>query len=234
MKQPLFKEIQDFIRQQIQNQKYLPNTKIPTEMEFAKMFDTSRQTVNKALRDLVLEGLVERFPRSGTFVKPKIAQTSILELKNISEEIKQRGNIYSCELLKLEEIKADEKIASVMNLVRDQKIYMSEMIHKENGVPVRFDIRYIKPSLVPEYLKQDFNKITPSLYLQKFCPVEKVSNVIEAVIANDVIQKYLEISNEEPCLLISRIVTSQGQIASYSKLFYPSSRYKLTSTFKSD
>ncbi len=234
MKQPLFKKIQDFIKQQIVEQKYLPNTKIPTETEFAKMFKTSRQTVNKALRDLVLEGLVERFPRSGTFVKQKIAQTSILELKNIAVEVQQRGNLYSCELLKLQEIKADDMVANIMNLVKDQKVYMSEMIHKENGVPVRFDIRYVKPSLVPDYLKQDFDTITPSLYLQRFCPVEQVSNVIEAVLANDMLLKYLEISRDEPCLLISRIVTSQKQIASYSKLFYPSSRYKLTSTFKSD
>lgn len=231
MKQPLFKEIQEFIKKQIQDKKYLPNEKIPTEMEFAKMFNTSRQTVNKALRDLVLEDIITRSPRSGTFIKPKVAQTSVLDLKNISDEVRERGNTYTSELVSLEEIRAQETIAKVLHVVKDQTIYVSKMIHKENGVPVRFDIRYIKPSAAPEYLLQDFKEVTPSEYLQKNCPIDKVDNTIEATLVKEDIQKFLDITKDEPCLLISRVVSSDNQIASYSKLYYPSSRYKLNSTF---
>lgn len=233
MSQPLFKEIKDFIIQQISEQKYLPDEKIPTEMELAEMFNTSRQTANKAVRELVLEGRVVRFPRSGTFVTHTKAQTSILDLNIISEEVKQRGNKYSNELLCLEEIKANEQIALVLGVVKDQKIFVSKMIHKENDVPVRFDVRYIKPSVAPEYLKQDFKITTPSEYLQKNCPVEKVDNSIEAILVNENIQKYLDIEENEPCLLISRTVVSNDEVASYSKLFYPSSRYKLSSVLES-
>ena len=233
MKRPLFKEIKDFIKQQIAEKVYLPDEKIPTEMELSGMFNTSRPTVNKALSELVLEGVVVRFPRSGTFVTHQKAQTSILDLQNISDEIKSRGNTYSNELLCLEEVKASEQIAQVLNVVKDQKIYVSQMIHKENDVPVRFDIRYIKPSIAPHYIKQDFQKITPSQYLQKICPVQKVENTIEATLVNESIQNYLDIQKEEPCLLISRVVISNKEVASYSKLFYPSSRYKLNSTLES-
>lgn len=233
MKQPLFKEIKDFIKKQIANKVYLPDEKIPTEMELSKQFNTSRPTVNKALSELVLEGIVVRFPRSGTFVTHQKAQTSILELKNIAEEIKQRDNIYTNELICLEEVKASEYIARVLNIVKDQKIYVSQMVHKENDVPVRYDIRYIKPSIAPEYLKQSFKDITPSEYLQNTCPVEKVNNTIEAIHAGEEIEKLLDIDKNEPCLLISRIVISNKEVASYSKLHYPSSRYKLNSTIMS-
>ena len=70
-------------------------------------------------------------------------------------------------------------------------------------------------------------------YLQKNCPVQKVENNIEATLVNENIQKYLDIEATEPCLLISRIVISNEEVASYSKLFYPSSRYKLSSTIES-
>lgn len=233
MPQPLFKEIKDFIIKQISEQKYLPDEKIPTEMQLAEMFNTSRQTANKAVRELVLEGRVVRFPRSGTFVTLNKAQTSILDLNIISEEVKQRGNKYSNELLCLEEIKANEQTAKELGIIKDQKIFVSKMIHKENDVPVRFDVRYIKPSIAPDYLKQDFKVTTPSEYLQKICPVEKVDNTIEAVLVNENIQKFLDIEKNEPCLLISRTVVSNGEVASYSKLFYPSSRYKLNSVLDS-
>lgn len=228
---PLFEEVKDFIKKQIEDGVYKAGDKIPTEMELAKTFNTSRQTINKALRDLVLDDIIERFPRSGSFVKEKIAQSSILDLKNIADEIKERGNTYSNELVCLNKIKADSNIAKTLQVVKDQEVYISQMIHKENGVPVRFDTRYIKPSSAPEYITQTFADITPAQFLKKHCPVEKVNNTIEAVIVDQEIQDYLNISKYEPCLKISRIVTSKGEIASYSKLYYPSSRYKLNSTF---
>ncbi len=233
MKQALFKDIKDFIKEQIENKVYLPDDKIPTEMELCKQFNTSRPTVNKALSELVLEGVVVRFARSGTFVTHQKAQTSILDLKNIADEINQRGNTYTNELIYLEEVKANIEIAKVLNIVKDQKIYVSQMVHKENDVPVRYDIRYIKPQIAPEYINQNFKKQTPSEYLQKTCPVQKVDNTIEATLVKDSIRKYLDISKEEPCLLISRIVISNDEVASYSKLYYPSSRYKLNSILES-
>jgi GntR family histidine utilization transcriptional repressor len=230
-KQPLFEEIKDYIKKQIEDKKYLKGEKIPTEMEFAKMFNTSRQTVNKALRDLVLDDIVERSPRSGTFVKTVVPQTSVLDLKNIEEEINERENIYSNQLVSLNIIKADKQIAKILKLVKDEEVYISQMIHKENGVPVRFDTRYVKPSSAKEYIKQNFNETTPAKYLKIHCPVDEVTNTIEATMVSEEIQKYLDISKNEPCLKISRVVISKGQIATYSELYYPSSRYKLTSTF---
>ncbi len=230
-KRPLFEEIKDFIKKQIEDGIYKTGDKIPTEMELAKTFSTSRQTINKALRDLVLDDIIERFPRSGSFVKEKVAQSSILELKNIADEIKERGNIYSSKLVCLNIIKANERVSKILCVVKDQEIYISQMIHYANDVPVRFDTRYVKPSCSPDYIKQDFKNTTPAKFLKQNCPIEKVANTIEAMLVNVEIAEYLNISKNEPCLKISRIVTSKGKIATFSELYYPSSRYKLTSTF---
>ncbi len=232
MKQPLFKIIKEHIIKQILNHEYKEGEKISTEMQLLQEFKTSRPTVNKAISELVIEGYVERFARLGTFVKKQISQSSILDLKNIADEIKDRGNSYSNILLCLEEIKANEEISKILNVVKDQKIFISKMIHKENDVPVRFDIRYIKPSCVPYYIEQDFSNNTPAQYLQKISPIQKVKNTIEAKLVDKTIQEYLDINEFEPCLLISRTVTSNNEITSYSKLYYPSSRYKLNSSWE--
>ncbi|WP_458699454.1 UTRA domain-containing protein [Sulfurospirillum sp. 1307] len=234
MKRPLFEEIKDFIKNKIRQKVYQDGDKIPTEMELAKLFNTSRQTVNKALRDLANEDIIERYPRSGSFVKTKVPHTSVLDLKNIALEINERGNQYSNKLIRLVTTKANENVAKALHVVIDQEVYTSSMIHYENGVPVRFDERYIRPTSAPEYINQTFENVTPAEYLQENCPVQKVENIIEAVMPNEEIQKYLEISKNEPCLRISRIVTSEGRVATYSKLYYPSSRYKLSSTFSSN
>lgn len=230
MKQPLYKEIKEFIKEQIDDGKYSANEKIPTEQEFTKMFSASRQTVHKALRDLAQEGLIIRYPRAGSFVNPQKPQTSILDLMAISDEVQSRGNSYNNELISLKEVKASEDVAKILGVVTDQKIYESQLIHKENDVPVRFDLRYIKPTLAPDYIKQDFSKTTPNEYLQKHCPAQKVNNSIEAVLPDDFIRIFLDL-DKEPCLLISRVVWVDAEVASYSKLYYPSSRYILKSSF---
>ncbi len=230
MKQALYKDIKDYIKEQIEQGEYQANDKIPTENELTKFFSTSRQTVHKALRDLALEGIIVRYPKLGSFVSPQKPQTSILDLRAISDEVKSRGNIYSNELISLKELKATEEIAQKMSLVKDQKIYESQLIHKENDVPVRFDIRYIKPMAAKDYLKQDFAKITPNEYLQKYCPAQRVDNSIEAILPDDFIRIFLDLETE-PCLLISRLVWVGDGVVSYSKLYYPSSRYILKSSF---
>jgi len=233
MKKPLFRQVKEFIQEQINSGVYKKGDKIPTEQELTLKFKVSRQTVNKAIRDLANENVVERFARSGTFVKEKSTSpsTTLLELKNIAHEIKSRGNDYSSEVLTLKEIKANEELAKILNIVKDQKVYLSEIIHKENNIPVRFDIRYVKISVAPEYIKQDFKQITPHEYLEIHNPAQRTENTIEAKIVSKRIQKILEISKNEPCLLVSRLVYSKGVAGGYSKLYYPSSRYKLNSSF---
>jgi GntR family transcriptional regulator of arabinose operon len=48
---------------------YKPGEKLPTENELADMFDTSRPTIGRAMRDLQQKGLITRRQGQGTFVK---------------------------------------------------------------------------------------------------------------------------------------------------------------------
>lgn len=47
---------------------YKPGEKLPTENELAEMFDTSRPTIGRAMRDLQQKGLITRKQGRGTFV----------------------------------------------------------------------------------------------------------------------------------------------------------------------
>ena len=92
---PRYIQIQDFILEKINSHVWLPGNKIPTELELTKQFSVSRMTVNKAIRDLVNQGLLERTPRLGTFVCHKKIESSLSDIRNIADEIRQRGKTYS-------------------------------------------------------------------------------------------------------------------------------------------
>jgi GntR family transcriptional regulator of arabinose operon len=71
-KTPKYRFVREEMRNAIVSQKFGPGERLPADGELARRFDTSRLTVMRALRDLEVEGLVERKAGAGTFVRPPI------------------------------------------------------------------------------------------------------------------------------------------------------------------
>ncbi len=93
MSAPIYIQIKQYIENKILSGEWPAGQKIPTELELTEQFSVSRMTVNKAIRDLVSDGKVERTRRRGTFVwaaKEK-AESPLLDIRNIAEDVKQRG-----------------------------------------------------------------------------------------------------------------------------------------------
>jgi DNA-binding LacI/PurR family transcriptional regulator len=65
----MYRAIGEELRRDIQTRDYPPGERLPSDAELATRFDTSRLTVIRALRDLEVDGLVERKAGSGTFVR---------------------------------------------------------------------------------------------------------------------------------------------------------------------
>ncbi|MFC3884688.1 GntR family transcriptional regulator [Bacillus songklensis] len=68
MRIPLYKQIQKYIADNIQQKRWAVNSKIPSENELAEQFNVSRITIKKALDDLVEERIIYRIQGKGSFV----------------------------------------------------------------------------------------------------------------------------------------------------------------------
>ena len=69
-----------------------PGALMPSEAELVARFSVSRMTVNRAIRELQSEGLVVRSQGVGTFAAPLHRVSSTLTLRDLHEEIEQRGH----------------------------------------------------------------------------------------------------------------------------------------------
>ena len=67
---PKYQQIVDHLKESIAAGKYVAGQKLPSEHELVKTFETSRVTVNRALRELQLTGLIGRRAGSGSYVSP--------------------------------------------------------------------------------------------------------------------------------------------------------------------
>jgi GntR family histidine utilization transcriptional repressor len=188
-------------------------------------------TVNKAIRDLVAEGKLQRRPRVGTFVcaPDDKAESPLLDIQNIAEEVKLRGKTYSSKVIKQASMLADETVAIKLGVMLNSPIFYSEIIHFEDNSPIQYELRWVNSAYAPDYLEQDFTQITPNQYLSENCPLSAIEHTVEAIVADDEVRTALRLGANEPCLLLNRRTWSQDKLVSSALLYHPGTRYKLSS-----
>lgn len=228
---PLYVQIRQFIANNIESGVWPVGHKITTELELTTQFNVSRMTVNKAIRDLVAEGKLVRKPRLGTFVcqQNEKAESPLLDIRNIAEEVSSRGQIYHNQVIKQIAIKADESVAIKLGTRLGSEVYYSEIIHFADNNPIQLEVRWVNASYAPDYIKQNFSKLTPNQYLSNSCPLSAIEHTVEAIVPRTHIKTALLLANNEPCLLLNRRTWSGDKLVSSALLYHPGSKYKLTS-----
>lgn len=73
MANPMYRQIAEDLRHQIESGGIEPGQQLPTELELREQFNASRNTIRDAIKWLTNLGLVETKPGQGTFVVQKIA-----------------------------------------------------------------------------------------------------------------------------------------------------------------
>lgn len=228
-KKPRYQQIKSYILDGIEQQKYTPGSRIPSEHQLAEQFEVSRMTVNKAIRDLVQENRLVRYPGLGTYIADTKAESPLAEIRNIAEEVRQRGHSYSCRVISLETTAANETVAMQMGSPIGTEAYHSVIVHLENGKPIQLEDRYVAAELVPGYIHQDFTQATPNEYLSKNCPISRIEHIVEAVLPGPRQRELLEIDEGTPCIQVARRTWSDGRLISFACLTHPGPRYKLRS-----
>lgn len=227
--QPLYARVKDHILANIRSGAWEPGRRVPSENELVESFGISRMTANRALRELTTEGFLNRVPGVGTFVREAPALSSLMELRNIAEEIAQRGHRHSSGLVARQEIDSNPALAEEFEDRALKRLFHIIIVHEENGVPVQLEDRYVNPRAVPDFLGHDFTSTTPTAVLLAATPVDELEHTVEATLPLPEQQRLLGIAALEPCLTLHRRSWSRGLVVTAVTLTYPASRYALYS-----
>ncbi|WP_417320545.1 histidine utilization repressor [Emcibacter sp.] len=229
---PLYQKIKKHILERIAGGDWAPGSRVPSENELVKLFGVSRMTTNRALRELTDEGVLVRVAGVGTFVAEVKAQSHPLEIHNIADEIRDRGHEYSARVLELEEVRAGTETANWMEMEKGSPVFHSRIVHFEQGRAIQLEDRFVNPEVVPGYMAQDFSRITPYEYLMSEAPLLKAEHVVRAVMPDESTRRYLEMSEDEPCLRVARRTWSNDRVVTIARLWHPGSRYELSGKFR--
>lgn len=227
----IYERIKTSIIDDIESGKLKPDDKIKSENELANQFNASRMTANRALKELKEEGRIVRVHGVGSFVSRPKPEAALLEIKSIARQIEAWGGQHSAHVMVLEKTTADDTIARKMEIPVNDPVFHSIIIHKDSRIPIQYSERYISPAVAPLYLEQDFQNTPPNEYLLSIAPVRQAEHSIEAVIPDQDVREYLDITSAEPCICLKRRTWSFNQVATFTTMISPGSRYKLKGRF---
>lgn len=229
-KKPLYEQIKATIDRRIETKEWPPNFQIPSEEELASEFGVSRLTVRRALRELQADGVLLRIQGQGTFVIGTRMQCAIFSLADISEEIMSYGGAHNCLVLQHSILDKNDPDKNMLQLGIDDDVFHTCLLHLEDGSPIQLEERYVNASEAPDYINQDFTRVSIHSWLLSETKVTNVDNTIRAIRVDEKTRQHLQIEINHPCLLLDRSTWRDSIPVTRSRFIYPGDRYRMRSS----
>jgi GntR family transcriptional regulator, histidine utilization repressor len=224
---PLYRQIKDDIAARIKAGVWQAGRRLPSENELVETLGVSRMTINRALRELTRDGMLVRVHGVGTFVAEPRRHASLVQLRDIAEEIREAGRSHRLEVLLLESTHASPMVAQRMQTGRGGALFHLKAVHFQDDIPVLFEDRFVNPRLAPDFLAADFSRVTATGYLVDLITPDEMEHVVQAVLPVAEVAAALNIERSEPCLKLSRRTFKADTVVTAASLYYPGSRYSL-------
>jgi len=229
-----YEQVKQYIRHTIESGERRAGERIPSELDLVASLGVSRMTVNRALRELTDEGLLTRVSGVGTFVAETKPQSTLLMIAHIGDEIRSRGHEYSYQTVLMRREVAPVNVSNALGLPPGASVFHVICVHRENGLPVQLEDRYVNPAIAPDFIEQDFSVTRPSEYLFSVVPAHDVEHIVDAGLPTRSEADLLQIAPEEPCLTLMRRTWTSGIAVTFARFVHPGSRYRLGCRFAPD
>lgn len=232
MTQPRYLQIKNKILHQIHTGELKSEDRIPSEHQLSKQFHVSRLTVQRALRELVSHGLLRRVQGSGTFVTNFTHRFSLIEVRDVVEEIRRLGGEPTTEVLLHRRLTPHEDIQKLLEIEPETEVFHVALVQSMDDEPVAYEERFAVVDVYPDFLEQDFSKRSVFNYLASRSVLEDVENVVSAVLADKRMATMLEIDPTEACLRVRRRNWYKGQCVTLTRITYAGAGQVLASRYR--
>lgn len=209
-----------------------PGALMPSEAELVASFGVSRMTVNRALRELQAEGLVQRTQGVGTFAAELHKVSSTLTIADLHEEIVGRGHQHEAQVHLQRAEPAPAALAAQLGVNAGDQVFHTLIVHLENGVALQCEDRYVNPAASPTYLQSDFTRTTPTHVLFETTALWRAQYSIEAARPTPQEARLLGVGDDMPCLVVVRRTFTRQAPITIARLVHPGTRYTLQGEFQ--
>lgn len=226
---PLYMQLYDIIRDDIDSGVYQPGEKILTEEKLSKKYGVSRITVRHALEALEREQYLVRRRGAGTFISERKYKRSIAEDVSFSEMCARLGVAPGAKTIKSVIEDADRADQMRLNLDRNASVIVIERIRYADSVPISLEITRFTDEfafLLGEDLNdQSLYKLLREKYQQEFTHSSKD---VEIVFATFKLSQYLNVQEGYPLLKMeSQMCKLNGEPFARNRQFILGDKFKM-------
>ena len=215
-----WREVRDEARYRIDRGIWRPGERIPNEAELAEELGCARATVNRALRDLALNGFLERRRRGGTRVAATPVRRAVLDIPIIRREVEDQGAEHGYRLLLRERRKPSRQVREAHGLSADADMLRVRALHTADGRPHLHEDRWLRIASVPEALDADFAAVSANEWLVRNVPLVRGEIELGAVAASAVESLALRTDPGAALFLIRRTTWNATALITTVRLTY--------------
>ncbi|MGI9508442.1 MAG: UTRA domain-containing protein [Geminicoccaceae bacterium] len=162
--------VRDEVFRRIHAREWRPGQTIPNESDLADEFGCARATVNRALRALADDGLLNRRRKAGTTVAMHPVRKATLDIPLIRLEIENRGHAYGYALLSHDRVKPPSDIRARMRLEPSAKALHVTALHLADNEAYVSEDRWINIAAIPAIAEADLDAQSANEWLVMHAP----------------------------------------------------------------
>ncbi|RBI83354.1 GntR family transcriptional regulator [Rhodosalinus halophilus] len=216
-----FREIKADVRARIARGDWAPGALLPTEADLARAYACARATVNRALRELAEEGLLERKRKSGTRVRRAPVRQARFDIPLVRREIEDQGAAYRYALVRRAEIAAPDWLRARMGLAAAAPVLHLVAMHYANGAPYQHEERWISLDTLPQARRADFTRVGPNEWLVATIPFTDAELSFTATAATEALAAHLGCPPGDALFRMERSTWFEGQPVTYVRMTFP-------------
>ena len=230
---PLYKQIENYIREEIKSGKFNDGSFLPKEEKLANQFGVSRNTVRQGISNLVNDGLLKRTPGKGTVLAERTITTRLSEWHSFRNEMEKKGIEVKDYFINAGFENASEEVYQKLEVDKGKKVFKLERLRGDSVKPFVYFISWFHPRVQLDE-NEDYTKSLYTILEEKHSVVPAYSEEeLDAIEADDKIAKMLHIKKKKPILFRKRLVLdSRERPIEFNIGYYRSDKFKYSIRFE--
>ncbi|MCE5235109.1 MAG: GntR family transcriptional regulator [Clostridiaceae bacterium] len=154
-RQPVYLQLREILRAQIESGEYPPGAKLPSENELAALYKIGRLTIRSSLSALALEGLVRSVQGKGVFVLgPKIPR-DMETLGGFKQTMTAQNRRASTRILERSLRPAGPYYARLFGMDAKEGLFYVRRLLRADDEPVSLEEVFVRQAAVPKFSEFD-------------------------------------------------------------------------------
>ena len=201
----IYRQIHYILMQEIQ-ELYSAGDILPAETELAERFGVNRHTLRRAIDELVLDGLVERYHGKGVFVLESSINYSINSNTRFTETLESQGHLTTSRVMRKKKVPARGGVALRLQIQEGEEVVYIETLRSVEGKPFCVISHFLPLKICPLVLERYENGSLHS-FLQQHSgiEIERSESLISAVLPETDDARLLNMSRQFPVLRVKSI-----------------------------